>query len=130
MANVKPIVLKTGEFQQIQVGDALVDANGLQYGSGSFAVAIISGLQNGTNRDFVLANTITGADITFLNGQLLITGSGNDYTISGTALHFYRSPPIVTDVIQVFGYTGASTTQSFSLMDDETRARLNLAILR
>jgi phage-related tail fiber protein len=46
-----------------------------------------SGLVNGSNTVFVLANTpIAGTEEVFINGLLMEPGAGNDYTISGSTI--------------------------------------------
>lgn len=48
-----------------------------------------SGTVNGSNTDFVLANTpVAGSEMIFVNGILQDSGSGNDYTISGSTITF------------------------------------------
>jgi len=63
-------------------------------GSGTFTKEVPSGTIDGNNVTFTLAHTpISGTENIFLNGQLL-TGSGNDYTISGSTITF-TVPPLV-----------------------------------
>jgi hypothetical protein len=60
-----------------------------------------TGLTNGTNTSFVLANTpVAGTESVFLNGILQEPGAGNDYTISGSAIT-YLSAPVSGDKIRV-----------------------------
>jgi hypothetical protein len=60
-----------------------------------------TGLTNGTNTSFVLANTpVAGSESVFLNGILQEPGAGNDYTISGSAIT-YLSAPVSGDKIRV-----------------------------
>lgn len=66
----------------------------------------ISGTQDGTNKNFTIGNALSsGSEQIFLNGQLLMPGSSNDYTISGTSLTFASgfTAPAATDVIRVYG---------------------------
>jgi archaellum component FlaF (FlaF/FlaG flagellin family) len=72
----------------------------------------VSGTQNSSNKTFTISNAINGVALVFLNGQLLTSGSSNDYTISGTTLTFTsgRAAPLSTDVIRVMGYVGSSTS--------------------
>lgn len=52
-----------------------------------------SGTINGSNTSFTLANTpLVGTEQIFLNGMLQEPGSGNDYTISGTAITYLAAP--------------------------------------
>ncbi len=52
-----------------------------------------SGAINGSNAAYTLANTPTsGSEHVFLNGILQESGSGNDYTISGTTLTMATAP--------------------------------------
>lgn len=52
-----------------------------------------SGSINGSNTAFTLANTpVVGSEHVYLNGQLQASGSGNDYTISGTSITYLTAP--------------------------------------
>ena len=54
---------------------------------------IPSGAINGSNTAFSLANTpVAGSEHVYLNGILLESGSGNDYTISGTNITLLSTP--------------------------------------
>jgi len=54
---------------------------------------IPSGSINGSNTAFVLANTpTTGTEHVYLNGMLMESGGGNDYTISGATLTLLTAP--------------------------------------
>jgi hypothetical protein len=60
-----------------------------------------TGLVNGTNATFTLANTpVVGTESVFLNGILQEPGAGNDYTISGGTIT-YLSAPVTGDKIRV-----------------------------
>jgi len=60
-----------------------------------------TGLTNGTNTSFVLANTpVVGSESVFLNGILQEPGAGNDYTISGSAIT-YLTAPVTGDKVRV-----------------------------
>jgi len=60
-----------------------------------------AGTQDGVNTDFTLANTpLTGTEEVYLNGQLLDSGAGNDYTISGDTITFANAP-VAQDKIRV-----------------------------
>lgn len=60
-----------------------------------------TGLVNGTNTSFALANTpASGTESVFLNGILQEPGSGNDYTISGSTIT-YLTAPVVGDRVRV-----------------------------
>jgi archaellum component FlaF (FlaF/FlaG flagellin family) len=81
-------------------------------GAGSTAAISVSGTQDGSNKTFTLSSAITaGVGLVFINGQLLIPGSSNDYVISGTTLTIQAAcpAPLSTDVVQVFGYTDTAT---------------------
>jgi hypothetical protein len=57
------------------------------------AKEIPSGSINGSNTAFTLANTPTsGTECLFLNGLLLESGGGNDYTISGANITMTTAP--------------------------------------
>lgn len=52
-----------------------------------------SGTVNGSNTSFTLANTpLSGTESLYLNGILQDSGSGNDYTISGTTITMLSAP--------------------------------------
>jgi hypothetical protein len=52
-----------------------------------------SGSINGSNVTFTLANTpVSGSEHLYLNGQLLESGSGNDYTISSATITMASAP--------------------------------------
>jgi len=52
-----------------------------------------SGLVNGTNTSFTLANTpVSGTEQVFLNGILQEPGAGNDYTISAGTITYLTAP--------------------------------------
>lgn len=52
-----------------------------------------SGSVNGSNAAFTLANTpVSGSEHVYLNGLLQESGSGNDYTISGTTITMATAP--------------------------------------
>ena len=59
------------------------------------AAEIVSGVTNGTNTTFTLANTPQWLQF-YQNGQLLEPGSGNDFTISGNTITMLI-PPISGD---------------------------------
>lgn len=60
-----------------------------------------SGLVNGSNVSYVLANTpITGTESVFLNGVLQEPGAGNDYTISAATIT-YLTAPVTGDKVRV-----------------------------
>jgi len=60
-----------------------------------------SGSVNGSNTTFTLANTpVAGSEHVYLNGMLLESGSGNDYTISGATITMLTAP-ISGDKIRV-----------------------------
>lgn len=60
-----------------------------------------TGLVNGSNTSFVLANTpVTGTEEVYLNGIQQDAGAGNDYTISAGTITF-ASAPVTGDKIRV-----------------------------
>lgn len=60
-----------------------------------------TGLVNGANTTFTLANTPTlGTEEVFLNGILQEPGAGNDYTISGATIT-YLTAPLTGDKVRV-----------------------------
>lgn len=62
-----------------------------------------SGTINGSNADFVLANTpVSGTEQVFKNGILMDAGSGNDYTIAAATITFETGQiPVSGDKIRV-----------------------------
>lgn len=71
--------------------------------TGSFATGETpSGTINGTNDTFTLANTPTSGSVAlYANGIRLKSGSGNDYTISGSTITFESGAiPVLGDVLQ------------------------------
>lgn len=60
-----------------------------------------SGLVNGSNTTYTLANTpVAGTEHVYLNGILQESGAGNDYTISGATIT-YLTAPATGDKIRV-----------------------------
>jgi hypothetical protein len=60
-----------------------------------------SGSINGSNTAFTLANTpVSGSVQVFRNGQLQLSGAGNDYTISGATIT-YEYAPVTGEVLKV-----------------------------
>lgn len=61
-----------------------------------------TGTINGTNATFALANTpqVSSLEL-YLNGQMLEPGTGNDYTISGTAITML-SAPLTSDKLRAY----------------------------
>jgi len=59
-----------------------------------------SGTINGSNTSFTLANTpVSGMEMLFQNGILLVAGGGKDYTISSATITFVTAPA-TGDVLQ------------------------------
>lgn len=88
-------------------GNILTVAGGLPSWAASAALAasnfvfneVPSGTLDGSNVTFTLANTPTTGKVTlYLNGQLLLPGSGKDYTISSGTITFVTAP-VSTDVL-------------------------------
>lgn len=102
----------TGAFQNAGVGSAtqVLTSNGAgaaptwqsPAASPSFATRETpSGLVNGSNVTYTLANTPTaGSEMVFLNGILQEPGAGNDYTISSGTIT-YLTAPLTGDRIRV-----------------------------
>jgi hypothetical protein len=62
---------------------------------------IPTGLINGTNTTFTLANTpIVGSEHIYRNGLLQESGAGNDYTISGATIT-YLTAPLTGDKLRI-----------------------------
>lgn len=71
-----------------------------------FRRTTITGTQDGANKAFTIGNSLTAnSEQIIFNGQILNSGSGNDYTLSGTSLTFAAgfTAPASDDVIQVMG---------------------------
>jgi hypothetical protein len=73
-------------FQQIPTSAGLTNTNFVDK-------EIPSGTINGSNTAFTLANTpVAGSEHGYLNGVLMESGSGNDYTISGASITMLTAP--------------------------------------
>ena len=72
-------------------GDVTIGATGVMKYGALLANETPGGSVNGTNAAFTLANTPQWLQL-FLNGVVLEVGSGNDYTISGTAITMLLVP--------------------------------------
>ena len=75
-----------------------------QGSTSSVSEITISGTQNGTNRDFIMSESLSSSqNMFFINGQLV--NSPDDYIISGTALTIDSSypAPIESDSLRLFG---------------------------
>jgi hypothetical protein len=70
----------------------------------------VGGTINGSNTAFTLANSpVAGSEMIFLNGVLLESGAGNDYTISGQNITMLTgSIPITGDRLKATYMKGAS----------------------
>ncbi len=71
-----------------------------------FKATVVSGTQDGSNKTFAIANSVTsGSEQIFYNGSLLTPGGTNDYVLTGTALVFQSNfaAPLSTDVIRAYG---------------------------
>lgn len=68
---------------------------------------VVSGTQDGANKVFTIANTVSAdSEQVFINGQLLMPGASNDYVYNGTTTVTFQSgftAPASTDVIRVYG---------------------------
>jgi len=81
-------------WQQVQVSAGLQTSNFVDK-------EVPSGSVNGSNATFTLANTPTsGSEHVYLEGLLLKSGSGNDYTISGATITMLTAP-LTGEKIQV-----------------------------
>lgn len=71
-----------------------------------------TGTINGVNPTFTLASTpVTGSEMIFLNGVLLESGAGNDYTISGGTLTMLTtSIPVTNDRLKATYMRGSTPT--------------------
>ena len=73
-------------FQQIPTTAGLSNTNFVDK-------AIPSGAINGSNTAYTLANTpVAGSEHVYLNGMLIESGAGNDYTISGANITLLSAP--------------------------------------
>lgn len=74
--------------------------------SKEFRATAVTGTQDGINKTFAIANSVTtDSEQIFYNGSLLAPGATNDYILTGTALVFQSgfSAPLSTDVIRAYG---------------------------
>lgn len=68
--------------------------------------ATVSGTQDSSNKVFTIGAAVkSGSEQVFVNGQLLMPGSSNDYVISSTTVTFQAAftAPASTDVIRIYG---------------------------
>lgn len=71
-----------------------------------FRQQTVTGTQDSANKTFAIGTAVkSGSELVTVNGQVLKTGSSNDYVLTGTALVFQAAftAPAATDVIQVWG---------------------------
>lgn len=81
-------------FQQIPTTAGLLNTNFVSKETPSGSI-------NGSNVTFTLANTpVAGSEEVFLNGLLLASGAGNDYTVSGAVITAL-TPPLTGERILV-----------------------------
>lgn len=93
MANVKPLVLGSGELRQLQSGDTLVDPSGAAYDSGTAHLGVIGTLFfNGSSGSAsqVVATGVMNTGVTFLDeGRYAVTfnvtQADSKYRILGSA---------------------------------------------
>jgi hypothetical protein len=85
-------------------GSGLASWSQSQGSTSSIGEIVISGTQNGSNKDFVMSEAlVTTQNMFFINGQLLT--EPDDYVISGTALTIDSNypAPISGDTLRLFG---------------------------
>lgn len=67
----------------------------------------VTGTQDGSNKVFTIGNTVsTGSEQVYVNGQLMMPGSSNDYVYDGTVTVTFQAgftAPASTDTIRVYG---------------------------
>lgn len=66
----------------------------------------VTGTQDSANKTFTIGTAVkSGSEQVFVNGQLLMPGSSNDYVISSTTVTFQAAftAPASTDVIRIYG---------------------------
>jgi hypothetical protein len=64
-----------------------------------------SGTINGSNVTFTLANTpVSGSEMVFQNGILLVSGAAKDYTISGGTITFVTAPATGDTLMATYWY--------------------------
>jgi hypothetical protein len=67
----------------------------------------VSGTQDSTNKVFTIANTVSsGSEQVYVNGQLMMPGSSNDYVYDGVVTVTFQAgftAPASTDTIRVYG---------------------------
>jgi len=89
-------------------GGIAIDGDGL-YLDGASETRVVretpSGTVNGTNQDFDLANTPTGAsEMVFYNGILMNEGATEDYTISGATITLADAPKTKDVILVTYWY--------------------------
>ncbi len=83
-------------------GTALIGSASTTYGRWT----TVSGTQDGSNKIFTIGNALSvNSEQVYINGQVLDSGSSNDYILSGTTLTFQSgfTAPASTDKIKVYG---------------------------
>jgi hypothetical protein len=84
-------------------------ASGLALATGTstyFRRTVVSGTQDGVNKVFTIANSLSaGSDAFYLNGQLLSNNAADDYTLSGTTITLTAGfpAPAATDKLICMG---------------------------
>ncbi len=112
-ANITTAVGDTAQFISLGSGNWVcvsyqrASGTALATGASTFQRSTaVTGTQDGSNKVFTIANAVsTLSEQVFLNGQLLNSGSSNDYVISSTTVTFQAgfTAPASTDVIRVYG---------------------------
>jgi len=79
-----------------------------------------SGLINGSNTNYTLANTpVTNSLTVFLNGLMQEPGGGNDYSLSGLTITFATAPEsgdiLLANYLTASGLAGASVAENMEL---------------
>ena len=96
-----PVMVAMSGDATIAAGGAVTVAATITRNSAFVVRETPTGLVNGANTAYTLANTpIAGSEEVFLNGILQEPGAGNDYTISGTGMT-YLTAPVTGDKIRV-----------------------------
>jgi len=111
----------TGLSSAVSTLTALV--NGLAPGTVNTAFVdgeVPSGMQNGTNASFNLANTPSSPSTLMVYRNGLLLANGADYSLNGTAITFVSTQvPQSNDIVQVY-YRIAGSSPAPLFIDDET----------
>lgn len=99
--STNPVMVAMSGDATIAAGGAVTVASTITRNANLVVRETPSGLVNGSNTSYTLANTpVASTEEVFLNGLLQEPGAGNDYTISGATIT-YLTAPLTGDRLRV-----------------------------